>query len=151
MRLFYLRLAQRFQLFHLLYLEGCQTLTFRLVSLDGDKLFDINLFLSSEGIAASIGDEQTWIVGVGQQDLLRVRILASIVLFAFRCLHEESFDVGISLIVCIVEHTAPNLVGFVFLQVLNVVFKVVVRVEVGQVVVTILQDDQNLIAIVKLA
>ena len=82
---------------------------------------------------------------------MRVRVLANEVLLTLRSLHLESLDVGISLVVRIKQHTRPHLVHLIFLYTLYVVLEVVVRVEVGQVVVAILQDDQYLVAIKEFA
>ena len=59
----------------------------------------------------------------------------------------ESLDVGITLIVGIVEDGSPYLVGIVFLNAQDVFFVVVVQVEVRQVTITVLQDDEYLVVV----
>ena len=55
------------------------------------------------------------------------------------------------MVVGIKEDTAPHLVCLVFLQTVDVVFKVDVSIKAREVVFTILEDYQYLVAIVKLA
>ena len=55
------------------------------------------------------------------------------------------------MVVGIKEDAAPHLVCLVFLQTVDVVFKVDVSIKAREVVFTILEDYQYLVAIVKLA
>ena len=87
---------------------------------------------------------------VGKQDELGVRILREPVLFLLRGIHLEALDIGIALIVSIIEDGGPGLVGIVLLDAQDILLVVVVQVEVRQVVVAVLQDDENLVVIEEL-
>ena len=146
-----LRETQGFQFLDALQLVGSESFTLCLVAFHADKLLHINLLRPSEGIVAPIDHEQSGIGGVGEQQLARVGVLAQVVLLALRGFHEESLHVGIALVVGIVEHTTPYLVSLIFLEVGDVVFEVYVGIESRQVVVSVLENHQYLVAVVKLA
>ena len=95
-------------------------------------------------------DFQSWIIFVSQQNEAAVFILAQIVLLAVARLKAETLDVGIALLVGIIEDGCPDLVRIVFLQYPYVVFVMVVHVEIAGVEFAVVQHNQNLFVALEL-
>ena len=55
------------------------------------------------------------------------------------------------MVVSVKEYAGPYLIGCIFLDTLDVVLEVVVGIVVGKVIVTVLEDDQYLVAVKELA
>ena len=87
---------------------------------------------------------------VAQQHQLRVLVVAHETLARLRGLHEESLGVGIALVISVVDHSRPHLLGIELLDAHDVVLVVVVHVEVRAVVVAVLQDDQYQVVVEEL-
>ena len=100
---------------------------------------------------AAEGDAQARVHLVGEQHGLVERVLAQIVLVAFGGLHLKTLHIGVALLVGIVEHGRPHLVGPPFLYHLYVVLVVVVHIEVGDVELAVVEHHEYGIVFVELA
>ena len=86
-------MAQWLELLHLLHLPGGDALALGLVALDGDKRLGVDLEWHAVGVGTSEGDEQAWVNGVGEQQLLALGIVANIADGLLGVLHQEALEV----------------------------------------------------------
>ena len=146
-----LRESRGFQLDDTLEGIGGQALALGLVALDGNELLGIDLLLSSEGICSAVCELDTGVEGIGEQDELRGGVLREPVLLPLRGIHQEALQIGVALVVGIIEDGCPYLISLVFLDAQDILFVVVVQIEVGEIALAALQDYEDLIIVVELA
>ncbi len=126
-----------------------KTLALCLETLLPDKLFCIDFLGRSDRIHAAIGNLESRIGGIGEQNQLAVRIFSHEVLMALDGIHRESLDIRIALIVGIVENGGPYLVLVPFFQTEDIVLVMVVRVEVGDVEIAIVEYYQDAFVVIE--
>ena len=143
--------SRGFQFYDALNLIGGQSFALGLEALDGDKLFGVDVLGATELVGAAVGHSDEWIDHIGEQHHLRLRVLAQEVLLALETLHEETLEVGVALVVSVEEYACPHLVRLELFYAQDIFLVVVVGIEVGEVIVAVLENHQNLVVVEELA
>lgn len=84
---------------------------------------------------------QTGVELVGEQDEAGVLVVSQIVLLTVGVFEVEAFQIGVVLLVGVVEGGSPYLVRVELLDDADIIFVVIAQVEVGGVVIAIVQYD----------
>ncbi len=127
-----------------------ESLALCLETLLSDKLLGIDFLGRTDGIHTTISYLDARIYRIGEQDQLAVWILAQEVLMALGGIHRESLDVWITIVVGIIEDGSPYLVLVPFLQTQDVVLVMVVRVEVGDVELAVVEYHQDRFIVIEI-
>ena len=130
-------------------MPGANTLAFCFESLYTDKLFHINFHCRTAAVGTAEGDTDTRIYLVGKYDKFRVRVVAKEVLVFFVGFHVETLDIGIALIVSIVEHCRPYFAVIKLLDAQDIVLIVVVGIDIAEVEFAVGKDDKNIVVVVE--
>lgn len=92
-----------------------------------------------------------WVGGVGDEDELRVGVVAQQADAFLGGFHVETFQVWIALVVGIIEGNRPYFLVIKFLYAENVVVVMVVGVEICQVILAVFQYNKDVVLVVKFA
>ena len=138
-------------MFHAVNGPVAHALAFGLESLYAYKLFGVNVYRFTDGVVASKVDLETWKWFVCHEQQFALRVVADIVLLALGSFEHETLDIQISLLVGVKEHSCPHFGRIKLLYAEDVVFIMVVGIEVGQVKIAVVEDDENVVIFVEFA
>ena len=148
---FRLGTARGLQLFKAGYLEVGDALAYGLEALDEGKLLGIDDERLAEAVATTEIDLDERVYLTGEQHHAAVLVLVDEGVLLCRGLHREALDVVEALLRSVAHDGGPHLVGAVLLDIEDIVFVVVVGIEVREVELAVLEHHKDAVVAVELA
>ena len=139
------------QLFDAGHLEVGDALAYGLEALDESKLLGVDDERLAEAVATTEVDLDERVCLAGEQGEAAVLVLIDEGVLLCRSLHREALDVVEALLRGVAHDGGPHLVGAVLLDIEDIVFVVVVGVEVREVELAVLEHHKDAVVAVELA
>ena len=138
------------QLLNLLHRISGDALAFGLEALYSYELLAVDFLVATGRIGSAIDDIDAGIDLVGEENETRIGIVADETLMLLALLHIETLEVRVVLIVGIIDDSRPDFFRVKLLYPQDIAVVMVVGVEVGEVIFTVLQDNEYLIVVEEL-
>ena len=125
--------------------------TFSLEAFYAYKLFNLNLHGCTIFVAAAEHYANARVRLIGEEEKLTIGVVAKETLLTFCSLHGEAFDICVVVIIGIAHHGTPHFAFVPLLNELQIVFVMVVGIEVREVELAVIKHHEYRVALVKLA